>query len=133
MIHLSNEVYGRLISKVVPEECGFAAGKHALSKVYDVTNVNKKKDKFKMGFFSKLKAIFNMMFHNYKLIVIWHVHEYNCYLSGEDIQNAIVGMIYLIIFENKLYFYKVEGTAHIMEVKKISFRIEEKRYDKNIN
>jgi len=124
MIKIKRRAYSQLIHKVIPEQCGFVAGKEVLEAVYDVDNVNRIKNKFKMGFVSKLKAIFKIMFKRYKQIVIFHVHEYNWYMSEEDLTNALTEMIYLIIYKNQLYFYEIEKIGKLIVSNAIDYKIE---------
>jgi len=109
MIYIKKKIYEELCTMWVPEECGFVVGKKdKLEKIYKIKNISKEENKFKMGFINKMKAVLDMMCHGYGFVIIYHVHEFNSFLSVEDIKNAISKMIYLIVYKNKLYFYKIK-------------------------
>jgi len=124
MIYIDKKLYNELININEDEQCGFVSGKdNILRKIYKVNNKSKSPHKFRMGFFSKLRALTKILFSLNNLIVIYHVHRSKDFFSYEDIENIIVNMMYLIICNGKLNFYFININNGIMYIDNVKYKI----------
>lgn len=109
MIKIEKNLYDKLVKITEHEQCGFVVGNNnILREYYKVKNIARNEDRFEMGFISKLISLIRIYLGKYKFICIYHVHANSNYLSLIDFEHAVNNMVYLIICNNRLNFYKIK-------------------------
>jgi len=124
MILIDKEVYHKLINIKEREECGFATSiVNKINNLFPVKNKSKNKNKFKMGFCSKLKSLLKIYFTNYNLIAIYHVHIHTNKLSSIDIDNMIEGLIYIVVYKENLFLYRLDNNNKDKKILQLKYKV----------
>lgn len=108
-MEISKKIYKELI-KLENENCGFIYGyNYKINKINKIKNIAKKFNRFKMKksevFLFILKNFFELLKKDF-VLGIYHVHTIYGYLSEEDKKNMIPGIIYILVYNDQLFFFE---------------------------
>lgn len=108
MIRIKKSTLLELIKTKKHESCGVVHGiDNNFMYNYKAINLEKRKNKFRIGTIDKLKIILDMIKKDSNCYALYHVHNSNLKMSSDDIKNAKVGSYNIIICGDEVAFYYI--------------------------